>query len=106
MRGGSSIFQPLTGPKVLFVPRRPVPMGLGGNAFFARLQAVGAFNKEIPNTKGKRVLLRYIVAKIARTFPSPRGPTAECRAYQARAFEAYGGSDAQRRRERRRPGGV
>ena len=45
VRGGSSIFQPSTGPKVLFVPRRPVPMGLGGNAFFARLQAVGAINK-------------------------------------------------------------
>ena len=42
MRGGSSIFGPSTGPKVVFVPRRPVPMGLGGNAFFARLRAVGA----------------------------------------------------------------
>ena len=46
MRGGSSIFEPLTGPKVLFVPRRPVPKGLGENAFFARLRAVGAKNKQ------------------------------------------------------------
>ena len=48
MRGGSSIFQPSTGPKVLFVPRTPVTMGLGGNAFFARLQAAGASNNN-PN---------------------------------------------------------
>ena len=45
MRGGSSIFEPSTGPKVLFVPRRPVPKGLGENAFFARLRPVGASNK-------------------------------------------------------------
>ena len=45
MRGGSSIFEPSTGPKVLFVPRRPVPKGLGENAFFARLRPVGAPNK-------------------------------------------------------------
>ena len=45
MRGGSSIFEPSTGPKVLFVPRRPVPKGLGENAFFARLRPVGAINK-------------------------------------------------------------
>ena len=43
MRGGSSMIEPSTAPKVLFVPHRPIPMGLGGNAFFARLQAVGAF---------------------------------------------------------------
>ena len=42
MRGGSSIFEPSTGPKVLKVPRRPVPKGLGENAFFARLRPVGA----------------------------------------------------------------
>ena len=47
MRGGSSIFQPSTGPKVLKVPRRPVPKGLGENAFFARLRPVGASNKQI-----------------------------------------------------------
>ena len=45
MRGGSSIFEPSTGPKVLFVQRRPVPKGLGENAFFARLRPVGALNK-------------------------------------------------------------
>ena len=45
MRGGSSIFEPSTGPKVLFVPRRPVPKGLGENSFFARLRPVGAQNK-------------------------------------------------------------
>ena len=37
--------EPSTGPKVLFVPRRPVPKGLGENAFFARLRPVGATNK-------------------------------------------------------------
>ena len=36
-------------PKVLFVPHRRVPMGLGGNAFFARLQAVGASHKDSSN---------------------------------------------------------
>ena len=46
MRGGSSIFEPSTVPKVLFVPRRPVPKGLGENALFARLRPVGAFNKD------------------------------------------------------------
>ena len=45
MRGGSSIFEPSTGPKVLFVPRRPVPKGLGESAFFARLRPVGAPHK-------------------------------------------------------------
>ena len=45
MRGGSSIFEPSTGPKVLKVPRRPVPKGLGENAFFARLRPVGALNR-------------------------------------------------------------
>ena len=44
MRGGSSIFEPSTGPKVLFVPRRPVPKGLGENACFARLRPIGAPN--------------------------------------------------------------
>ena len=52
MRGGSSIFQPSTGPKALFAPRTPVTMGLGGNAFFARLQAAGAFNKK-PNPSAR-----------------------------------------------------
>ena len=59
MRGGSCIFQPSTGHKV-FVPRRPVPMGLGGNAFFARLQAVGAPNnpwQPKPQTKNPINLL-------------------------------------------------
>ena len=32
----SSDFEALEGPKVLFVPRRPVPMGSGGNTFLAR----------------------------------------------------------------------
>ena len=45
MRGGSSEFEASEGSKVLFVPSRPVPMGSGGNAFFARLRHVGTFNK-------------------------------------------------------------
>ena len=36
MRGGSNNFEASDGPKVLLVPRRPVPMGSGGSAFFAR----------------------------------------------------------------------
>ena len=43
MRGGSSDFEASEGPKVLFVPRRPAPMG---SAFFARLRNVGAPNKQ------------------------------------------------------------
>ena len=34
MRGGTSDFEASEGPKALFVPRRPVPMCSGGNAFF------------------------------------------------------------------------
>ena len=44
MRGGSNDFEAPEGSKVLFVPRRPVPMGSGGNAFFARLRHVGTSN--------------------------------------------------------------
>ena len=56
MRGGSSIFEPSTGPKVLFVPRRPVLKGLGENAFFARLRPVGAPNKASRVSGQKRSL--------------------------------------------------
>ena len=37
MRGGASDFEASEGPKALFVPRRPVPMGSGGNVFFLRV---------------------------------------------------------------------
>ena len=46
MHGGSSDFEAKEGPKALFVPRRPVPMGSGVNAFFARLTPLGALNKK------------------------------------------------------------
>ena len=36
MRGGSNDFEASGAPKVLFVPRRPVPMKSGGDAFFVR----------------------------------------------------------------------
>ena len=36
VRGGSSDFEASEGPKLLLVPRRPVPMGSGGCAFFTR----------------------------------------------------------------------
>ena len=50
MRGGSSIFEPSTGPKVLFVPRRPVPKGLGENAFFCAFTAHPSLSP--PNLEG------------------------------------------------------
>ena len=55
MRGGSSIFEPSTGPKVLKVPRRPVPKGLGENAFFARLRPVGASNNDMVSVLRSKV---------------------------------------------------
>ena len=35
MRDGSSDVEALEGPKALFMPRRPLPMGSGGIVFFA-----------------------------------------------------------------------
>ena len=55
MRGGSSIFEPSTGPKVLFVPRRPVPKGLGENAFLR------VYGPSEPVTKERHVITVFAV---------------------------------------------
>ena len=46
----AAFFEPSTGPKVLFVPRRPVPKGLGENAFFCAFTARRS-PKQTPNPK-------------------------------------------------------